>query len=527
MNDIQYHLMTLVEELDDICSRNGIKYWMCGGCSIGIERHDGFIPWDDDVDLFITRSDYIKLDKILSESIAPDRAWVTQDNYPEYANPLPRYIDLNTTQLLRSRLADGTPFGQAVEFFVLDPFPSDPDEQLEYRKYQWVYCELQATRFMIANSSRYEEVDEDLYNYYAERAEKEGKEKILKEIEEEHLTYPEENCEYYIARWGVHDSIVKREWVDNIIYRDFEGFNVPFFKDNIEYLFYTEYGYNWNELPPKKSRGGHSGTAYTFLDKPYDMYLDEVTEMVRESDFDEYLQIDKQKNLQLKFLDIRQQRAEAVEYHALLEEWIRKSEKNFGKFDWRKLEWYASQIWPYMNLQFTKRYYLTKSRAAISDEFLLFVIQYLTFSNRIDDAIIITDLYRNKSVAREQRKIIDDICEMKIRKYEGNVERTAELVESLSADPMLAHQLEVERTAMWLQVQKDKQDPKAEGGSPALRRNLENSNDLEVLKYLGDYWYDRGETTMADFYYSKVGSTRNGMILKDLVRKGFLNPSVV
>ena len=42
----------------DICEKNNLKFYFCGGCCIGALRHGGFVPWDDDVDVFMPRDDY-------------------------------------------------------------------------------------------------------------------------------------------------------------------------------------------------------------------------------------------------------------------------------------------------------------------------------------------------------------------------------------------------------------------------------------------------------------------------------------
>ena len=46
---------------DDFCTRNGLTWFLCGGCCIGAARSGGFVPWDDDVDVFMPRPDYEKL----------------------------------------------------------------------------------------------------------------------------------------------------------------------------------------------------------------------------------------------------------------------------------------------------------------------------------------------------------------------------------------------------------------------------------------------------------------------------------
>lgn len=49
---------------DQFCEDHGLTYYMCGGCCIGSVRNQGFIPWDDDVDVFMPREDYEKLKQL-------------------------------------------------------------------------------------------------------------------------------------------------------------------------------------------------------------------------------------------------------------------------------------------------------------------------------------------------------------------------------------------------------------------------------------------------------------------------------
>lgn len=62
---VQEELLKLLKAFDEICVHNNIVYSIIGGTLLGAIRHRGFIPWDDDLDVFLDRENYIKLKKIL------------------------------------------------------------------------------------------------------------------------------------------------------------------------------------------------------------------------------------------------------------------------------------------------------------------------------------------------------------------------------------------------------------------------------------------------------------------------------
>lgn len=56
----QLKLLEALRELKDICDTHGIEYWLDAGSLLGAIRHGGFIPWDDDIDICMTRKDFNK-----------------------------------------------------------------------------------------------------------------------------------------------------------------------------------------------------------------------------------------------------------------------------------------------------------------------------------------------------------------------------------------------------------------------------------------------------------------------------------
>ena len=73
----QMRMLDILIEVDKICKRHGILYWLSSGTLIGAIRHNGFIPWDDDLDIEMMRSDYVRLMEMLPKELP---SWLALQN---------------------------------------------------------------------------------------------------------------------------------------------------------------------------------------------------------------------------------------------------------------------------------------------------------------------------------------------------------------------------------------------------------------------------------------------------------------
>lgn len=69
MNTIQTLLLNIAIEFDRICKKHKLRYFISAGTLLGAVRHQGFIPWDDDIDFYMPREDYEKFLKIAPEEL--------------------------------------------------------------------------------------------------------------------------------------------------------------------------------------------------------------------------------------------------------------------------------------------------------------------------------------------------------------------------------------------------------------------------------------------------------------------------
>lgn len=86
LKKIQTLVLELILEIDRICKKYQIQYYLAGGTLLGAIRHGGFIPWDDDADLMMTRDEFDKFERVVQSELNPKYFWQTNetDSYTFY-----------------------------------------------------------------------------------------------------------------------------------------------------------------------------------------------------------------------------------------------------------------------------------------------------------------------------------------------------------------------------------------------------------------------------------------------------------
>jgi len=97
MNDIQSIILNIYRTVADIFKEHNIPYYANGGTCLGAVRHEGFIPWDDDIDITIKIEDYCDAIKILRKELPPEYSVRYFDSNNYYANVFFKVIDERTT----------------------------------------------------------------------------------------------------------------------------------------------------------------------------------------------------------------------------------------------------------------------------------------------------------------------------------------------------------------------------------------------------------------------------------------------
>ena len=76
LSELQQAELHVLKVFDAICQKHNLKYYMSGGTLLGAVRHKGFIPWDDDIDITMTRKEYEKF-KSIAETELPESMYLS------------------------------------------------------------------------------------------------------------------------------------------------------------------------------------------------------------------------------------------------------------------------------------------------------------------------------------------------------------------------------------------------------------------------------------------------------------------
>lgn len=118
---IQLKCLEILDEVDRICRKYNIQYSLCGGSVVGAHLYNGFLPWDDDIDLMMTRENYNHFLAIVQNELSEDYSVHNYQLSEVYWSPFTKIVNNRTTIVQ----LDGTVSGIFLDITVYDKIPEN------------------------------------------------------------------------------------------------------------------------------------------------------------------------------------------------------------------------------------------------------------------------------------------------------------------------------------------------------------------------------------------------------------------
>lgn len=117
----QLELLDMLKVLAEICKENDIQWWLSSGTLLGAMRHQGFVPWDDDVDIVMFKEDYKKLEKVLLNMQSDTYVLHSKKTDIDYIKRFAKFRKREGHEFSRDRRRDWYKWrGNYIDLFVIE-----------------------------------------------------------------------------------------------------------------------------------------------------------------------------------------------------------------------------------------------------------------------------------------------------------------------------------------------------------------------------------------------------------------------
>lgn len=254
-------MIRILEYFDKVCRENNIKYSLIGGSLIGAIRHKGIIPWDDDIDVILSRKEYLKIIDILEKKEDSRFKLLTRNTCKDYFFPFPKLIDKRTYVIEPQNLEQISEYGIYIDIFSYSNVSNEEKERVKDVK------KIKLLNSMMSRKKLNLKTDGLKQNFL--RVNKNILSKIIgyscicKKLDSIYGKYNEVHTNYVISNWPIYKlekEIQNSNNIKEFIDIKFETICVMIYK-NYDEILKTTFG-NYMQLPPENKRKSHGLIAY-------------------------------------------------------------------------------------------------------------------------------------------------------------------------------------------------------------------------------------------------------------------------
>lgn len=278
MKEVWQCELDMLEEVDKICKKNNINYFLAGGTLIGAVRHKGYIPWDDDIDIVMMREGYNKFLKIAEKELNGKYFLQYYKTEKKYNRGHAQIRNSETTAIINGDKHNNFNKGIFIDIFPLDNIPDD---------------EKKCDKF-INKVSRKKKFLDNYYNLDSKCLMKKIIKRLYHYLIYSFINYDKkiEKYERFVSQYSKEDTNMvsaisfctnlpkyKKEWFKRTIYMDFEYMQLPcpYMYDKVLRAQYGDY----MKIPKQKNTSMH-GSVFFDTKKSYIEY-EEKREIYKKS----------------------------------------------------------------------------------------------------------------------------------------------------------------------------------------------------------------------------------------------------
>lgn len=261
----------MLKEFIQICERLDLRYYVVGGTLLGAVRHQGFIPWDDDIDLAMPREDYERFLKKGQSLLSEEYFLQTFHTDPAFPANFAKIRDNRTTFIEKSVSGKQIHHGVYIDIFPLDYYPDGYFARVTLELRRFLMKMRISNEFAYPQSNNIPKVilrkilGAFCMFFYPDLTQTlEKRERLYKSVSPGRCV-----CNYSGA-WG-RKEIWPAEWISERCELMFEELSVPAPGEYHKMLrhFYGDY----MTLPPQEKRVSHHETTIIDLERPYTEYF--------------------------------------------------------------------------------------------------------------------------------------------------------------------------------------------------------------------------------------------------------------
>ena len=257
---IQLKCLEILNVVDEICRKNQIKYSLCGGSVVGAYLYKGCLPWDDHVDLMMTRKNYNKFVKIISKSLPEGYSVHNYQLTNDFESTFTKIMDDSTTVVQQ----DGTVSGVFLDITVYDKIPMD-------YHFKWDVFLWKISQVVMIGKLEDKSIKTKIRNLVLSTVLRD-KRKFLRFFQRQVEKIGEKANPYsYAELFGAfcNTKPYKPEIFENYSEIEFEGKNYMIIRDYVEYL---QNRYDRTDFREPKEKQVAPHYQYVDLELPYEQY---------------------------------------------------------------------------------------------------------------------------------------------------------------------------------------------------------------------------------------------------------------